>query len=115
MKGVGEVPNMYVGNLRGSFDGIKMDIEGSEFGILDSGLLPPSKKLCFEYHTSRDQSMGRLRKRLDVLERKFEVVNYPPELDQLMELGGNQKSFHDRVIWCMNPKKKRVRKKKARS
>lgn len=96
------VPNLYAGNLRGKkFDGVKMDIEGSEFGIIDDWLLPDCNKLCFEYHTSRDRSMVNLSRRIATLRERFTTVAYVPELDRIMEMGGMQKSFHDRVIYCM--------------
>jgi FkbM family methyltransferase len=96
-----EVPNLFAGDLRGPYDGVKMDIEGSEFGILDEDLIPPCTKLCFEYHTSRDKSMANLARRVARLRGLFRIVSYVPELDRLMELGGEQKSFHDRVIYCI--------------
>ena len=105
MKENGEVDNLYAGKFKKrKFDGVKMDIEGAEFDILDEWLLPRCNKLCFEYHTSRDQSMKNLKRRVKILRERFHVVNYTPELDKIMALGGNQKSFHDRVIWCMDPK-----------
>lgn len=100
------VPNVYAGSLTGRFDGVKMDIEGSEFGLIDNGLIPPCEKLCLEYHTSRDRSMANLGRRLDVLRSLFDVVAYVPELDRLLVLGGMQKSFHDRVIYCRGRKGK---------
>lgn len=100
-----EVQNIHAGQIKRSYDGVKMDIEGSEFGIIDNGLLPAAEKLCFEYHTSRDKSMERLARRLDVLKGLYEVVSYTPELDRLISKGGMQRSFHDRVIYCMGKKK----------
>lgn len=95
------VPNVYAGDIEGDFDGVKMDIEGSEFGIIDNGLIPPCNKLCFEYHTSRDKSMKNLSRRIATLKKLFKTVAYVPELDRIMAMGGQQKSFHDRVIYCI--------------
>lgn len=101
------VPNLYAGELLGRrYDGVKMDIEGSEFGILDDGLIPDCEKLCLEYHTSRDRSMANLSRRVATLRQMFEVVSYVPELDRMIEIGGEQKSFHDRVIYCIGRKRK---------
>jgi len=98
------VSNIHISQVKRQYDGVKMDIEGSEFGIIDEGLLPQSDKLCFEYHTSRDKSMANLKRRVKTLRSIFEVVRYPKELDDLMALGGMQKSFHDRVIYCSGRK-----------
>lgn len=98
------VSNIFAGELEGVYDGVKMDIEGSEFGILDDDLLPICRKLCFEYHTSRDSNMARMRRRIRRLKKKFRIVSYVPELDRIMALGGEQKSFHDRLVFCVNPK-----------
>lgn len=96
------IPNTYAGELLSkTYDGVKIDIEGAEFDLIDRWLIPDCKKLCLEYHTSRDQSMLNLKRRLRIIQSRFSVVNYPPELDKIMKLGGRQKSFHDRVIWCI--------------
>lgn len=94
------VPNFHVSHLPKSADGLKMDIEGGEFSLLDSGKLPKVEKLVFEYHTSRDPSMENLSRRLDYLKSLYRQVNYPPEYDRLMSLGGIQKTFCDRLIHC---------------
>lgn len=85
------------------FDGIKMDIEGSEFSILDSGKLPKCSKLVLEYHTSRDSSVSNLRRRLSFLQKVFKHVKYPPEYDRVFKSGVTEfKSFFDRLIFCWN-------------
>lgn len=95
------VPNIYAGMLTNrKFSGVKLDIEGSEFDLLDQDLLPRSEKLVLEYHTSRDKSMANLRRRMAYLKRRYKTVAYVPELDRIMQAGGYQKSFHDRVIYC---------------
>jgi FkbM family methyltransferase len=94
-----KVANRCINTLEG-FDGIKMDIEGSEFGIMDSGLIPKCNKLVMEYHSSRDPSCANLKRRLQILKDCFKVVSYPAELDRLAQLKGNQKPFCDRMIHC---------------
>jgi len=83
-----------------TFDGIKMDIEGAEAGLLDDDLLPSCNKLVMEYHTSRDSSMINLKRRLDYLKSRFEVVEYPPEFDRHIAAGPVAKSFFDRLFFC---------------
>lgn len=81
--------------------GIKMDIEGGEFEILDKKLLPPCKRLVLEYHTSRDPSVDNLKSRLQYLQETFSQVDYPPEFDRVFESGEPVfKAFFDRLIFC---------------
>lgn len=103
------VTNVWAGNIQSStkYDGIKMDIEGSEFGIIDEHLIPDCDKLCFEYHTSRDQSMDNMKRRFSYLETLFRKVHILPELQKMMQAGGMQKSWNDRVIFCIGRKKLR--------
>lgn len=97
-----EVDNLCIRSLfKEHYDGVKMDIEGAEFEILDRYLIPQCCKFCMEYHTSRDSDMSRLKRRIDWLKERFDVVNYVPEVDNVMKLGGQQKTFHDRVIYCL--------------
>ena len=98
------VTNRYVGQL-GACDGIKMDIEGAEFGILDNKLLPWCNKLVLEYHSSVEPSASGLAKRLAYLKSLFDVVSYPAELDRKMQAKDNTKTYFDRLIFCMGNKK----------
>lgn len=98
-----EVRNFWAKRLTGTYDGIKMDIEGAEFGLIDEWLLPPCEKLVFEYHTSRDPSLENLARRLEILKEKFKEVKYPPEYDRMLEQGEG-KPFADRVIFCKGRK-----------
>lgn len=100
-----QVPNIHVSNLGSGFDGIKMDVEGGEFPLLDEDKLPNCDKLCFEYHTSRDSSMSRMKRRINKLKMMFDVVSYTPGLDKMMAMGGSRKPFCDRMIWCMGRKR----------
>lgn len=87
------------------YDGVKMDIEGSEGPLIDQWLLPRCRKLCFEYHTSRDNSIENLARRLAILKEHFVHVDHVPELGRLAARGhGTGKTFHDRVIYCKDPK-----------
>lgn len=98
-----EVPNVFAGTL-GVFDGVKMDIEGSEGPILDERLVPVCEKLCFEYHATIDKSTTNLKRRLEYVKDVFKVIHYQPELDRLVESGGAKRTFMDRTIWCMGRK-----------
>ncbi len=87
-----------------------MDIEGSEGALIDEWLLPRCNKLCMEYHTSRDSSVEKLRRRLEILKRRFETVAYPPEYDRIISRGRNDSyesdhlTFFDRMIFCKGAK-----------
>lgn len=88
----------FLKNLK--YDGVKMDIEGSEGGLIDEWLLPSCEKLCMEYHLSRDPSIKNLERRIYMLQSHFQNVNYPPEFDRLIASGGEAKTFFDRNIFC---------------
>jgi FkbM family methyltransferase len=96
------VHNYWGGHLVGMvFNGVKMDIEGSEGGLIDKWLLPRCDKLVLEYHNSKDQSVENLARRLRILKKKFKHVIYPVELDNAIASGVTHfKSFFDRTIWC---------------
>lgn len=83
----GTVTNVYAGNITGPFDGVKMDIEGSEGPIIDEGLIPRCRKLVIEYHTSRDTSVPNFVRRMTILRDRFNVISYPPELDKIIKEG----------------------------
>jgi FkbM family methyltransferase len=97
-----------VNNCHGSclrnftFDGVKMDVEGSEGGLIDEWLIAECRKLVIEYHTSRDPSVANLRKRLLMLRSKFDHVKYPAEYDRIISAGVDVKTFYDRQIFCWN-------------
>jgi FkbM family methyltransferase len=97
------VTNVYAGKLaQERFDGVKWDIEGAEFGLIDHKLLPNTRKLVLEYHTSRDASMAALARRLAILQSRFQHVAYPSEYDGMLQQGGRQRSWYDRLIFCWN-------------
>lgn len=97
-----------VSNVHGSclvnftFDGVKMDIEGSEGGLIDEWLMPKCNKLVIEYHTSRDPSVVNLKRRLMMLRSKFDHVKYPEEYNRIINMGMDVKTFYDRQIFCWN-------------
>jgi FkbM family methyltransferase len=102
----GTVPNRYAGyvaGVLGRVDGIKMDIEGSEFEILDKWLLPKSDKLVLEYHTSRDPSVENLERRIAAIQQRYKHVRYPPEFDRGLDSGATTfKAYFDRLIFAWN-------------
>lgn len=100
-----QVPNTFVGSLQENFyDGIKLDIEGSELAILDQQLLPSCNKCVMEYHTSRDGSWRALQKRIEYLREVFDHVQYPAELDRKIVAKQEGKTYFDRFVFCWNSK-----------
>lgn len=107
------VRNVYGGVLTGQkFDGVKMDIEGSEGPLIDDWLLPHCSKLVMEYHTSRDPEGAHLVNRLAILKQHFEHIHYPTmfkKLERYYEEPGADlpKGFpprYDQLIFCWGPK-----------
>jgi FkbM family methyltransferase len=96
------VKNTHASRLqKQKFDGIKMDIEGAEFGIIDEWLLPKAKRLVLEYHLSRDNSLANLARRVRILKQHYRHVIYCPELARLVERGtGTGKTYFHRCIYC---------------
>lgn len=99
---VGELANVYAGDLccTDSFDGVKMDIEGSEFGIIDKEIIPRCKRLALEYHILRDdRHLGRFQKRMKLLAKRFKVVHYAPSV---LKHGGDglYQGRFDFVVHC---------------
>lgn len=99
------VRNVQAKTLRSHYDGVKMDIEGSEGGIIDDHQVPECDKLVLEYHTSRDPNMDNLARRLLILRSLFRTLSYTPELDKISARGGEFKTRFDRLIFCMGRKK----------
>ncbi len=100
----GDVPTVCIADLFGrEWDGVKMDIEGSEMGILDARMLPPCRKLVVEYHSRKDTSVKRLEARMKYLKEVFTEVHYRAEFDRLIESGRDGKTYFDRPIFCLNP------------
>jgi len=111
----GKYPQVTVFNVHAStlqrrkgkgFDGIKMDIEGSEFGLIDDGLLPKADKLVLEYHLTRDNSLPHLVQRVRKLRKLYKNVAYCPELGRLIKKGtGTGRTYFDRCIYCWELRK----------
>jgi FkbM family methyltransferase len=100
----GRLPNLHANFFAGRiFDGVKMDVEGSEFGLLDDELIPCCNKLVMEYHFSREKKAGvkNVMRRLEYLKRCFNNVFYPPEFDR-GAAGGKFNPHFDRFIFCWN-------------
>lgn len=105
---IGELPNLYAGDLLDSaWDGIKMDIEGSELYLIDNGLIPECNKLIMEYHITKDRGLQNFHNRMDILKSRFNHVHYPPSLDR--GYGEDEKGrpkdypgFFDRFVICWN-------------
>lgn len=97
-----ELPNTYAGPVfKKHYDGCKMDIEGSEYALLDAELVPNCDKLVIEYHLRRNPDMKQFRRRMDVLRERFETVHYPKSLDSKFK-GDKYPGFFDRLIFCYN-------------
>jgi len=102
------LPNMHVNSMwRLKFDGIKMDIEGSEFGILDDHLISRkakyklwAPKLVIEYHFSKNRELIHFRRRMDYLRSIYSQVIYAPGLDRGYP-GDIFPGFFDRLVWCI--------------
>lgn len=109
MRGVKEFKNLHVRKLAAltptdGFDGVKMDIEGAELGMIDQGMLPKCRRLVMEYHLSHDPDMSHFRKRIKILRKYFKEVYYIPSLDQAYR-DDKYPGLFDRFVWCWDPKK----------
>ena len=101
-KAASEIINIWAGKLqRRKFDGVKLDIEGSEGPLIDEGLLPQCSKLCMEYHTSVDDDLSHFFSRIEKLKQKFSRVEYPAEFDRALAKGLKHfKPFFDRMVFA---------------
>lgn len=88
------------GLMEEEFDGIKMDIEGSEFGLIDNLLIPPCKRLVMEYHFSKDRSMVNFHERIKKLKQLFSIVHYQPFLNKY-DLDKPYPLAVDKMIYCV--------------
>lgn len=98
-----EVPNVFAGSLP-FHDGVKMDIEGGEFGILDYPCIPKCDKMVLEYHTKIDRSASNLKHRLGVLHDTFKKVYYRPEYDKIIRGKSDCLTYYNRLIFCVGRK-----------
>lgn len=103
---IGHLDNMYAGDIIDmEFDGIKMDIEGAEFGLIDNDLLPKCNKLVMEYHFSKDRLFKNFYDRIDKLKAKFDHVHYIPSIDEWHKKGLEEYPIWiDRMVYCWNDK-----------
>lgn len=102
---LGEVANVHASILTDQkYDGVKMDIEGSEGGLIDEWLLPACRKLVFEYHTSRDCSVANLGRRLSILKNKFVHVRYPDAVDVALDTLQFYRPDQDFLVFCWEPR-----------
>lgn len=98
----GFVDNFYAGDFKEKIDGIKMDIEGAEFELIDKRLLPASKKLVLEYHFSKDKSMRNFFDRMAILRENYDRVYYQPSIAKLKEKGVQKyPGFYDVKVFCV--------------
>jgi FkbM family methyltransferase len=98
---IGFFNNFYAGDLGIEFDGVKMDIEGSEFGLIDNNLIPKCDKLVLEYHFSKDSNFENFYNRIDILKSIFGNVYYIPSIDVWYNKGlKNYPIWIDRFIYC---------------
>lgn len=98
-----ELPNTYAGPIfKQHYDGCKMDIEGSEYALLDAGLVPNCEKLVIEYHLRRNPDMKQFRSRVATLRKHFKTVHYPKSLDRRDFPDDKYPGFFDRLIFCYN-------------
>jgi len=88
------------------FDGVKINIGGDEFELIESGWIPTCKKLIMEYHFTKDPSIAEFQRRIKKLQGIFCTVNYSATLDHEKII--KQGTFrHNTLIWCMHPKRKK--------
>lgn len=101
-KGTLIVNNTPVDNLLNiHFDVVKMDIEGSEFGIIDSGKMFDCDVLYLEYHFSKDRNMKNFRDRIDKLKQHFTEVSCHPYLLKPDYFKGDKFAYRfDEFIFC---------------
>lgn len=105
---VGQIVNRHGEFLRGlEVDGCKMDIEGSEGGLIDSGFIPQCKKFVVEYHLSHDPSAENLKRRLEYLGDRFAVMKYPTWISKFLASGESDvRIYLEKLrgyVWIVDP------------
>jgi len=99
----GFVDNFYAGDFKEKVDGVKMDIEGSEFDLIEKELLPKARKLVMEYHFSKDKSMKNFFRRMDILRTAYKTIYYQPSIERLREKGTEKyPGFYDIKVFCID-------------
>lgn len=100
----GTVRNIHPSSIpKKRWSGIKMDIEGAEFDLLDLDLLPKSEKLVMEYHIIKDRSMVNFHRRMNKLRERYVKVDYIKSLDRGYPNDEYPGKF-DRIVFCMGRK-----------
>jgi FkbM family methyltransferase len=105
----GHVDNVYAPALfrKRKWDGVKMDIEGAEIGMIDNEFIPRCEKLVLEYHFTRDKLVSHMRNRMKILKKYFKVVNYRPCIDNPEAFPNDRyNTFHDPIVYCLGWKGK---------
>lgn len=97
-----ELDNFYAGDFDEEVDGIKMDIEGSEFELIEKGLLPKANKLVMEYHFLKDRSFKNFFHRMDILKKIYENVYWQNSINEYSKTHENYEYFMDKFIFCWN-------------
>lgn len=99
-RSLGKLSNKYGAFLRDqSYDGVKMDIEGAEFGLIDDYMLPSCSKLVLEYHFTKDKDISNFQRRMSILREQFSLVHYAPCLDKFNP-SKPYPGFFDQIIYC---------------
>jgi FkbM family methyltransferase len=100
------VDNFYAGNFKEKISGLKMDIEGAEFDLIEKDLLPDAEKLVMEYHFSKDKSMKNFFERIDILRSIYGKVYYQPSIEKLRNKNVERyPGFYDIKVFCIERKK----------
>lgn len=96
------IENEYFENLLDiHFDVVKMDIEGSEFGIIDSEKMFNCDVLFMEYHFSKDKDMKNFRKRISILKKHFKTVSCHPYLLEEGKFDNDRFAYKfDEFVYC---------------
>lgn len=105
---IGSVPNyQFTQKFTKKFDCIKMDIEGSELGILDQitekgfGFSKSVRKLVMEYHFTKDKSFKHFQDRIQKLRSFFPNIYYIPSIDRLIKEGHEEyPGMYDRFVYA---------------
>ena len=82
-------------------DGVKMDIESSEFGLIDKEFIPKCNKLVIEYHITKDRSFDNFFNRVDILKKHFKTVHIIKSLAETPR-DSMYDGFYDQTIFCIN-------------
>jgi FkbM family methyltransferase len=100
----GALPNLHGAFLKErTYDGVKMDIEGAEAGLILDGLLPRANKLVFEFHFSRlGRDLGLFFAVVDRLGDRFARTAYPASIDA-DRTGGTYTGDADSLVFAWEP------------